>query len=477
MNMIKKKSSETKITKNKIIEYDIVVIGGGGGANIAKYCRENNLKVAIVEKERLGGTCLNRGCIPSKMLIHPAEVADEIREAKKYSILNNTKFEVNFRRLVTRITENVFEDSDNLAKLYNKLKTIDFYHKEAKFINNKTLQVGRKFISGKKIVIGVGARPSTPPIPGLSDTPYWTSTEALRNTEQPKSLLVIGGGYIGVEIGYAYDALGTKTNFLVRGNFIPREDGEIIEEFDKVFRNKHKITDISSIENVDYINGEFKVQIKDKSGKKRTVKAEKLLVATGVKSNNDLLGLENTDIKLNKFGYLQVDNHLETTVKNIYGIGDCVGNFMFRHSVNFETEYLIEQLFNRKNKKIPISYPPMPHAIFSNPQVAGVGFTEEELKKQTKIKYFTGRCNYKNSAMGSALLSDHGFCKLIFEKKTQKLIGAHIIGVQSSVMIHMLISEINHKGTLDNLLKMIFIHPALPEIVRNAARDAKKNLK
>ena len=258
----------TIIPKNKIIEYDIVVIGAGGGANIAKYARENNIKVAIVEKERLGGTCLNRGCIPSKMLIHPAEVCDEIREAKKYNIKNNIKFEDDFKKLVTRISEDIFSDSDNLAKLYNKLKTIDFYHKEAKFIDNKTLQVGRKYISGKKIIIGVGARPNAPPIPGLSDTPYWTSTEALRNTTQPKSLIVIGGGYIGVELGYAYDALGTKTNFLVRGNFIPREDEEIIEEFDKVFRNKHKITDISSIENVDYINGEFKVQIKDKQGKK-----------------------------------------------------------------------------------------------------------------------------------------------------------------------------------------------------------------
>jgi dihydrolipoamide dehydrogenase len=470
-----KQQNKQTISKDKIINYDVVIIGGGGGANIAKYARENNLKVAIIEKERLGGTCLNRGCIPSKMLIHPAEVCDEIREAKKYNIKNNTKFEVDFKKLITRITENVFEDSDNLAKLYTKLKTIDYYNKEAKFVNNTTLQVGRKFITGKKIIIGVGARPNTPPIPGLQDTPYWTSTQALRNTTQPKSLLVIGGGYIGVELGYAYDALGTKTNFLVRGNFIPREDEEIIQEFDKEFRNKHKITDISSIEKVEYINGEFKVQIKDKQGKKKTVKAEKLLVATGVKSNNDLLGLENTNIKTNKFGYLQVNKHLETTEKNIYGIGDCVGNFMFRHSVNFETEYLIKQLFDKKTKKAPINYPPMPHAIFSSPQVAGIGPTEQELK-QSKTKYFVGKCDYRNSAMGSALLSDYGFCKLIFEQKTQKLISAHIIGPQSSVLIHQLIAHIHHKAKLDDLLQLIYIHPALPEIVRNAARDAKKNI-
>lgn len=474
--MNKENIEKKQIPKDKIINYDVVIIGGGGGANIAKYARENNLKVAIVEKERLGGTCLNRGCIPSKMLIHPAEVADEIREAKKYNIKNNTKFEVDFKKLVSRITENIFEDSDNLAKLYKKLDTIDFYHKQATFVDNKIIQVGRKYITGKKIIIGVGARPGIPPIQGLQDTPYWTSTEALRNTTQPKSLIVIGGGYIGVELGYAYDALGTKTNFLVRGNFIPREDGEIIDEFDKVFRNKHKITDITSIENVDYINGEFKVQIKDKQGKKRTLKAEKLLVATGVKSNNDLLGLENTDIKLNKYGYLQVDKYLETNVKGIYGIGDCVGNFMFRHSVNFETEYLIPQLFNKKTKKAPINYPPMPHAIFSNPQVAGIGKTEEELK-QSKTKYFIGKCNYRNSAMGSALLSEYGFCKLIFEQKTQKLIGAHIIGPQSSVMIHQLIAHMHHKAKLEDLLKLIYIHPALPEIVRNAARDANKNKK
>ena len=149
---------------------------------------------------------------------------------------------------------------------------------------------------------------------------------------------------------------------------------------------------------------------------------------------------------------------------------------MFRHSVNFETEYLIPQLFDKKTKKAPINYPPMPHAIFSNPQVAGIGVTEQELK-ESKTKYFIGKSNYKNSAMGSALLSEYGFCKLIFEQKTQKLIGAHIIGPQSSVMIHQLIAHMHHKAKLEDLLKIIYIHPALPEIVRNAARDARNKVK
>ena len=212
----------------------------------------------------------------------------------------------------------------------------------------------------------------------------------------------------------------------------------------------------------------------DEDGKTRTVKGDNLLVATGVKPNNDLLGLENTKIKTNKFGYMEVDKYMETAVKGVYGIGDCVGNYLFRHSVNFETEYLID-IWLEKGKKVPIKYPPMPHAIFTNPQVAGVGLTEQELINK-KIPYVVGKNNYINSAMGQALLSEYGFVKLLFHKKTKKLLGAHIIGPESSNMIHMLIVFITMGAKVDDLLKIIYVHPALPEIVRNAARKAQAQL-
>ena len=468
INMVKK--------DDNIIEYDIVVIGAGGGANIVKQARLKGLRVAVIEKDRIGGTCLNRGCIPSKMMIHPADLIVELKDLKKFSIKADTKFKVNFNKLTSRISNTVFGQSDSLAKVYkNKYDNLDFYHKEAKFISNKVLQIGRKKITGKKIVIAVGARPGVPPIPGLIDTPYWTSTEALRAETQPKKLIVIGGGYIAVELGHAYSALGTDTHFLVRGDFIAREDKDIIKEFTKVFREKQKIHDISNILNVEYINKTFTVTYTDQNNRKRKISGDKLLLATGIKPNNDLLGLENTKIETNKFGYINVDKYLETKVKGVYAIGDCIGHYLFRHGVNFETEYLTPILIN-KAKKVAIKYPPVPHAIFSSPQVAGVGLTEQECEEQ-KIPYIIGMNKYIDSAMGMARLSETGFVKLIFHKKTQKLIGAHIIGQEASNMIHMLIYAITFNAKLDDLLKMIYIHPALPEIVRNACRKAKINFK
>lgn len=452
-------------------EFDLIVIGGGGGLKLVSPAVKKGLKVAVVEKDSLGGTCLNRGCIPSKMLIHPADVAEEIRNAKKFDIRNDLKFSVNFSKLITRINETVSADSEGIRSRYEKNKNITFYNKEAVFVSDKVLKVGNQKITGKKIVIAVGARPRIPPIPGLENTPYWTSTDALRSKRLPKKLIVLGGGYIAVELGHAYSALGSQAHFLVRGKMIGREDGEVIEEFERQFRKKHNVHDIGNIEKVEYKNKTFTVNYIDQQGKRKKIAGDGFLVATGVMPNTDRLALINTAIKLNKFGFIRTNKNMETNVKGVYAIGDCVGNYLFRHSVNFEAEYLEEKFFG-KNSKTPIRYPPMPHAIFTSPQIAGVGYTEEELKEK-KVKYVVGKNNYIDSAMGTAILNEGGFVKLLFDKKTKKLLGAHIIGEEASDMIHMLIAYITMGARLDDLLKMIYIHPALPEIVRNAARKAK----
>lgn len=455
----------------KLIEYDLIIIGAGGGANIAKEARKKGLKLAMVEKERIGGTCLNRGCTPSKMLIHPADLLVEIQKIKKFDInvkLNN----VNFKKLTERITNTVLGESAGYNKKYSQAKDVDFYNTTAKFISDKVIKVGKKTITAKNIVIATGATPSIPPIPGLKDTPYWDSTDALRATKLPKKLIIIGGGYIAVELGHAYSALGSNTHFLVRGEFIAREDKDVIAQFTEVFTKEHNTHQINSIESVSYKNKQFELKYTTQDNKKKTIKGDNLLVATGVKPNTNTLGLENTKIKTNKFGYIEVDKCLETQVKGVYAMGDCVGNYLFRHSVNFEaSEYLVPILIHKK-KKEPIKYPPIPHAIFTNPQIAGVGLTEQELIEK-KIPYVSGLHHYKDSAMGMALMSEYGFVKLLFHKKTQKLLGAHIIGPEASNMIHILIAYITMNAKIDDVLKMVYIHPALPEVVRNAARDAK----
>lgn len=451
------------------MHYDLIVIGSGGGTKISTPAAKLGKKVAIIEKENYGGTCLNKGCIPSKMLIHPANVLAHAKDAKKFGI--TTKHKVNFFELVKRITREITAESNSIPKSYDSIETLDHYEGHAKFLDDKTVEVNGKKITGDMIIIATGTLPTVPKIPGLDGTPYLTSKEALRNSKLPKKLIIIGGGYIACELGHAYQQYGSKTHFLVRSGLIGHEDDEVREEFAKVFEKHHKIDIGVKLLFVKYRFGKFTVEY-EIDGKKRRAKGDDLLVATGVHPNTENLGLENTSVQITQRGFIAVDEHLKTRAENIYALGDVVGNYLFRHSVNFEGEYLFEQLFGGEKKK-PIKYPPMPHAVFSHPEVAGVGKTEKQLQEEG-ADYVVGKNSYKASAQGMARMPDHGFVKLLFDKKTQKLLGAHIIGDEASIMIHQAIYAMTYSATLDDLLNIIYIHPALPEVFRNACRNAKK---
>jgi len=396
-------------------EYDIIVIGGGGGTKLARPATELGFKAAIIEKDALGGTCLNRGCIPSKMLIHPADVRREMMDAKKFFIRGSKPGKVNFAALTGWITGEVSGDSKGIEKAYEKNKLLDYYHGEAHFIDNHIVEVNGKKITAPKIVIAAGARPRIPDIPGLVGTPFMTSTEALRNSIQPEKMIVIGGGYIGAELGHAYGGLGTEIELITRGSMLAREDHEVSEEFERVFSDMYTVRGGRDIVSVSYDGKQFHVISKCvSSGKQQTHTADALLVAVGVVPNCDTLVLSNTDITVSKRGFIKVDEYMKTSVDGVYAIGDIVGNYMFRHSVNFEGEYLFNQLFGDEEDPKPIAYPPMPHAVFSYPQIGGVGKIEDELKKE-KIPYIVGKNSYADSAMGMALRSDHGFVKLLFQ--------------------------------------------------------------
>jgi len=454
-------------------KFDVITIGSGGGSKISSPAASMGLKVAVIEKDSLGGTCLNRGCIPSKMLIHPADVAIEIKEARRFDIHNDPSFRVDFAKLIERISQTVDADSDKIVTSYTNHPNISLYRGTAKFLDNTTIEINGEQITAEKIFIAVGTRPTIPNIPGLAGTPFMTSTEALRNTTLPSSMIIIGGGYIGCELGHAYGALGTKTTFLVRSKLLRAQDAEVAAEFQKIFSRYHDVRLGATPVKVEYNNNTFTVHY-TQDGMDSSVSAKALLIATGISSNVDTLDLINTDIELQPGNFIKVDDYLETNVPGIFALGDCIGKYFFRHSVNFEGEYLFDYVFGGKSKT-PIHYPPMPHAVFTHPQVAGVGATEEELKTKG-IDYAVGLNPYKSSAMGMALLSEYGFCKILVERKSRKILGGHIIGPEASDMIHMIIAYMNMNATLDDMLRTIYIHPALPEIVRNAARKAKTAL-
>lgn len=457
-------------SKDVVKSFDVIVIGSGAGTKLVRPVANKGFKVAIIEKDKLGGTCLNKGCIPSKMLIHSAELAMKIKEAGKFN-LEVEGMQIHFEQLMKRVASVIDKESEKIEPLYESNNNITFYHDKAVFIDDHTLRVGKDLIRAPKIFIATGVETSIPSIKGLEGTPYMTYKEALRNTQLPKKLLVIGGGYIAAELGYFYGALGTDLHIFARDRMLSKEDSEIREEFEKAFSKHFHIHSKTKIKEVVYEEGVFTLIYEDETGREFKEQGDALLVATGMKPLTTGIGLENTQIDLDEHGYIQVNEMLETTSKGVFSFGDCIGRHGFRHSANYEGEYLFNRLFVSHNES-PIVYKPMPHAIFTYPQIASVGKTEDELKKES-IEYIKGVARYENSAMGMALCSEEGFVKLLFEKSSKKLIGAHIIGEEASNMIHVLIAFMNMDATLEDLQDMIYIHPALPEVIRNAARLAK----
>eukprot|EP00753_Platysulcus_tardus_P007629 PLAT15318.1.p1 GENE.PLAT15318.1~~PLAT15318.1.p1 ORF type:complete len:519 (+),score=266.36 PLAT15318.1:63-1559(+) len=475
--------------------YDVAVIGSGGGTKLSTPASRLGMKAAIIEsgfdtiedgepvhKIGLGGTCLNRGCIPSKMLIHAADVAEEIREAGRYEITTHG-YDVDWRKLVTDTSATVDGTSSSIDRAYSKNDNLDYYAEEASFVGPKRIKVGDQEITADKVFIAAGSRPRVPDIPGLADTPYMTSTEALRLLKKPEKLIVIGGGYIATELAHFYGGLDVDVHIFARSTLLRFEDSEVADEFSRIFTSKYKTYLHAKSLSVSYDADSklFTYRYSTEEDGEQEITADQLLLATGVVPNSDRLNLAAAGVDVDDRGFVKVDDRLRTSAEGVWALGDIAGNWLFRHSVNFEGNYLFENLIHPDSRvdegsDYPaIDYVGMPHAVFSNPQVAGVGEREQDLIARG-ADYVKGVNPYAKSAMGDALRSDSGFAKLLIERGTRKVLGFHVVGHEASILAHVVIPLMRKDATLDDLLYCIYIHPALPEIVRNSARRARDAL-
>ncbi|MDP3698801.1 MAG: dihydrolipoyl dehydrogenase [Nanoarchaeota archaeon] len=446
--------------------FDLIVIGSGAGLNVAVGAAEQGLKVAIVEDGPLGGTCLNRGCIPSKIVIHSAEVAEWIHRAKEFGLTAKLN-KVNFKFVTDRASHAVDDDSHSIEKNVRAEKNPVLYKGRGKFVDKYVVEVNGEKIKGKKILIAAGARPSIPPIPGLDKVPYLTSTEALRQTVLPKSMIIIGGGYIAVELGFFYAELGTKVTIVQRNiALVPREDQEVSNLITDLWKKKHTVFTSADVLKVEKQRSGVTVTVKVGNSTKK-ITAEKLLVATGVNPNSDTLQLQKTSVKVNDKGFISVNRFMETNVKNIWALGDIAGVYLFRHSANLEAEYVLNHVLGTKKA---VDYYPMPHAIFTSPEIAGVGLTEQEAQQQKK-QYVVGKAYYKDTGKGFAIGEKNGFVKLIVDKKSKEILGCHILGPEASVLLHevCIAMKAGKNKALELLRNTIHVHPALSEVVQRAA--------
>lgn len=447
--------------------FDIIVIGAGSGLNISSAAAEKGMKVAVVEKGPMGGTCLNRGCIPSKIIIHSADVAEAIKRSSLFGI-NSKISSIDFKKITSRASKLVDKDAKEIEEAITEDRNTTLFKTEAKFVGERTLKAGKETIKGDKIIIAAGTRPSVPNIEGLNDVDYLASDGALRLKKQPKSMIILGGGYIAAELSHFYGALGTKISIVQRGRYlVPNEDEEISWKFTEIFRKKYNVLTEFNAMKVSKKGKKFIVAVEGKNKKKKLV-SDALLVATGRIPNTDILDVKQGNVETDEKGFIKTNGFLETTAKNTWALGDIAGKYMFKHSANLESEYVYHNAI--QNKRIKADYTAMPHAIFSSPQVAGVGLREQDLKEK-KIGYAVGRYEFIKSGMGLALQDNEGFVKIFADKKTRKILGCHIIGTDASVLMHEVIVAMRNNLSVDAISDSVHIHPALSEVVQRAVRN------
>jgi mycothione reductase len=472
-------------------KFDLIVIGSGSGLDVANAAAsDKGLKVAIIEKYKLGGTCLNTGCIPSKLLIHSADIIETIKQADTFGITIKD-YSIDFQNIVNRVNKIVDSDANNIKKGLQENKNPRLFLDECKFIGEKKIAISNnEIITADKILIASGTRPFIPKIKGLENVEYITSNEALRLKQQPKTLTIIGGGYIACELGHFFGSLGTQINIIQRNDLlIPNEDIDISTKFTNLFSKKYDVYLGYNVEEVYYDskveennnnNDQQKiinVIAKNKSGDTIKFQSDQLLIATGRIPNSDLLNVKKSGIKINENGFILIDKYLETNMEGIFALGDAVGKYQFKHNANNEAQYAYNNIVY-PDKKIPVNYTAMPHAIFTNPQIAGVGYTEQQLKKEEMIEYEKSIYPYINTAMGQAIEDKDGFVKFLVDKRNRRILGCHIMGTDASILIHEVLvamriqygsTKVSEGGNINNITNTIHIHPALSEVVDRAA--------
>jgi len=453
-------------------EYDCIIIGTGSAMELADPMIQENprIRIAVIDKDEPGGICLTRGCIPSKLLLYPAELVRTIEKAAEFGIDADVR-RVNFESVMKNMRTIIDKDIDMIRRGLSNSKNIDYYPTMAEFIAPYTLKVGRDTITSKMVFLGTGSRPTIPLVDGLEKVGYLTSDTILRITRLPLSIAIIGGGYIAAEYGHFLSAMGSKVTVIGRNpQFLPDEEPEV-SALAKREMQKH-VTIIT--------NHEVRKAEKTAEGKKRLIAvnrengvetkvvADEILVASGRRSNSDILHPERAGIKTDDKGFILVDDYLETSQPNIWALGDADGKMLFKHVANYESQIVYYNAILKEKTKA--DYRVAPHAVFSYPEIAGVGMKEKEaIQKYGEDNVVIGFYRYQDTAKGEAMKVKDYFVKVLVEKETYKILGAHIIGPYASVLIQEIVNLMHTtEQSAEPLINAMHIHPALPEVVARA---------
>lgn len=455
--------------------YDLIVLGGGTGNIVAAAAAQEGMEVALVERGRLGGTCLNRGCNPSKQLIQRANVTATVRNADRFGI-DASLDDIAFTDIIDEVAEEMTQLAESKAERARKNDHITFYQAEGRFVDEHTVEVNAdngiegEQISAERIVLAGGSRPMIPgSIDGIDQVDFLTSADVLKGDvdQLPDRLVAIGGGYITVEMSYFFSQMGSEVAIISHSDtLLDREDPDISQQLTDIYHETHDLHLGYSATEIVEDDGEKIITAESKTGEEIQVSGNELLIATGRQPNSDLWNVSAAGIETNEKGFVQTDEYLQTSVEGIWAIGDIAGNYMFKHSGDKEAEYVVENAI-RGNKR-QVDYPGMAHAVFSSPQVAGLGKTEAEIDDD--VKYEIGTYAYSDQALGNTLDAKGGFAKVIVSDRDE-ILGFHIIGPEASTLIHEVSTAVAAGADATTVAETIHIHPALSEIVQGAFRQ------
>ncbi len=443
-------------------QYDVVVVGSGAGNIVVSQALAEGLSVALVDRGPVGGTCLNLGCIPSKMLIFPADRVMELREAQKLGIEAEIK-NIDFSGIMERMRTSIARDRNAMHEGLTQSQELDFYEVEAHLVDDHTLQVGDEQIRGDKIVLAAGSRPLVPPIKGLDAVDYLTNETVLTLDEPPRSLIIIGGGYIGVEYAHFFEAMGTEVAVVeMLERLVPVEEPGISAVLQKRLSQRMAIRTHTRVERVSAADGGCVVEARDThTGEPVRMGAQRLMVAAGRRSNADLLQVENAGIETDEDGFIRANAYLETKVPHIWAFGDIIGKAMFRHAANREA--LIAWHNANNDHKVRMDYLSVPHAVFSWPQIASVGLTEAQAREEFEVA--VGHVRYADTAKGEAMMENEGFAKIVVDRENGHILGVHVIGPYAPILVQEGITVMANGGTIDWLAHALHIHPAVSEVI------------
>lgn len=451
--------------------YDIAVIGSGPGGYVAAIrSAQLGYKTVIIEKyDTLGGTCTNVGCIPTKALLdsthHYAEAEHQFNEHG----IKLDKIELDFSQMYRRKAEVVSKNTGGLNFLMNK-NNITRLKGTAGFVNNSTLKIVNesetKQLTAKYYIIATGSKPSSIPGVEIDKKRIITSTEALSLQEKPESMVIIGGGVIGVEMASIFNRIGTKVTILeYADHLIATMDHELGKNLQKILKKEGVDIRLNqAVYRTENVDSGAKVFFKDKNGAEGELDAEYILVAVGRSPYVKGLGLENTDVQLDERGFIKVDENRRTSASHIYAIGDVIGGAMLAHKAEEEGVFVAETINGQKRH---IHYNRIPSVVYTWPEVASVGYTEEYLKKNN-ITYNIGKFPFSASARARASMDMEGFAKVLVDPKYGEVLGVHIIGARAADLIAQGVIAQEYEVTAEDMFRISYAHPTYSETLKEA---------